>query len=638
MNKRGLLILSPITVTVVGVSFILGSSPKQSAFVYAYDTSKLPTTISLKDNTEEEIRNYYSSLNSLSENERQGNNLLKNLKTILKNDQKYYSYDTDNNGRKIWQIYEIADRDWIKSPASELEGYDPSTNTINNYEYGTSASNKGSNPYIHALYVNREAENNVRAWATTSEGKTSHGNNAEWCIDREHIWPKSQGFEEQGKGGARGDPMHLWPGDSDVNSAIHNNNLYGFVNDSKITSRGKWSYGTSNLLGKSTTLNNSNDVFEPQDSDKGDIARSIFYMVARYNDIAGDDTIDKDNPNLELVQDNTVLASYTSSKTVTGKMGILTDLLEWNKLDPVDEFEIHRNNLLFNNYTNNRNPFIDFPEWADYIWGTVEYDGKQFVSHTSTPSGAANPQTDSINDSKKIASLTVSGTLSKNTYYEHEQFNPNGLTITATYDDASEENVTDKINWPTDLEASITTITASYGGKTVDITINPVIQNVLMGISVSGAITEFCQRDSFYFDGTVTATYQYPEESPVTKTITKGYVVDPENGTQLPYAGDFEVTISYTEHDVTKEATYIISITRKLITEESWFLPALIGLGILLVLIVIIIIMLSSKKGRKKLKKAAAKTAKSTVKSFVKSQSKSSSSTKKKSSSTTKKK
>ena len=62
-------------------------------------------------------------------------------------------------------------------------------------------------------------------------------------------------------------------------------------------------------------------------------------------------------------------------------------MLEWNKLDPVDEFEIHRNNLLYKNYTNNRNPFIDFPEWADIIWGSEQ--GNKY----------ANPLLDRINGS-----------------------------------------------------------------------------------------------------------------------------------------------------------------------------------------------------------------------------------------------
>ena len=366
----------------------------------AYDTSSLPTTINLNDCTDEEVRNYYSALNSLDENERKGTNLLKNLKPILKNGQKYYSYDTDNSGRKIWQIYEIADRDWAKSPASEISGYDSATNTITGYSYGTSATKSGTNPYIHALYVNRSVDNNVRAWAQTDTTTSSHGDNKEWCIDREHIWPKSQGFDNtsEGVGGARGDPMHLWPGDSDVNSSIHSNNYYGYVVSE--TKHGKWSYATKNLLGKALNAGDTVDVFEPQDCDKGDIARAIFYMVARYNYLSGSDSdgIDTNNPNLSLSQDLGDWAStgYTSSTTTTGKMGILTDLLAWHHADPVDEFEIHRNNLLYRNYTNNRNPFIDFPDWVDAIWGVPEYEGRQLGMYDPTPTRSANPQTDKI--------------------------------------------------------------------------------------------------------------------------------------------------------------------------------------------------------------------------------------------------
>ena len=150
-----------------------------------------------------------------------------------------------------------------------------------------------------------------------------------------------------------------------------------------------------NLVGISLT-NGTSKVFEPQDSDKGDIARAVFYMVARYNDLAGTETtITGDEPNLELVNTGSAPSSgYQSTKSLTGKMGLLSDLLEWNRLDPPDEYEIHRNNLLFNNYTNNRNPFIDFPQWADLIWGDdvgVKY---------------ANPLTDQINDNALSISTT----------------------------------------------------------------------------------------------------------------------------------------------------------------------------------------------------------------------------------------
>ena len=372
-----------------GLTFL---APNKASSVEAYYKSSLPTDLDLNDASEDTIRSYYSNLNSLSESERNGNNLLKNLKPILSNNQKYYSYDISNGG-DIWKMYEITDRDWKKSPASEIEGYNAATNTITGYKYGESESKPGSNPYIHALYVNRDTENKVRAWVTEG-GSLSHGGNNEWCIDREHIWPKSHGFEDdktevdKATSGARGDPMHLWAGDSHVNSALHSNYFYGYVDTSKSYTDGKakYSYIANNLMGTSETLGGDIKVFEPQDSDKGDIARAVFYMVARYNNLAGGDTIENDNPNLELVNDLSVWKEkgYISTSSETGKLGIIQDLLKWNEIDPVDGYELHRNNLLYTNFTNNRNPFIDFPQWADMIWG--ENADKQF----------ANPATDKI--------------------------------------------------------------------------------------------------------------------------------------------------------------------------------------------------------------------------------------------------
>ena len=131
--------------------------------VSGYSASSLPTTIDLNDSSDSTIRSYYSSLNNLSTSERQGTNLLKNLKTILKNGQKYYSYE---NGTSIWQMYEITDRDWDKSPASSTTygTYNANTNKITNYTYGTSASSSKNNPYIHALYINRNVNNQTTAW------------------------------------------------------------------------------------------------------------------------------------------------------------------------------------------------------------------------------------------------------------------------------------------------------------------------------------------------------------------------------------------------------------------------------------------------------------------------------------------
>lgn len=360
--------------------------------VDAYSTSSLPSTIDLNDTSAANIRSYYSSLNNLSTSERQGTNLLKNLKTILKNGQKYYSYDS---GNAIWQIYEIADRDWSKSPASSTSygTYNSSTNKITGYTYGTSSSSSKNNPYIHALYINRDVTNQTTAW--------DNHNQDQWGINREHVWPKAEGFENSGAGGARGDPMHLMAGNGYANN-IHSNYYYGYVKtSSSYTDCGsKYSNQSGNLRGTSKTLN-TGTVFEPQDCDKGDIARAIFYMVARYNYLSGSDSdgIDSNNPNLTLTQSMSDWASsgYSSTTSTTGKMGVMTDLLNWHHADPVDEYEIHRNNLLYTNYTNNRNPFIDFPEWVDFIWGTATYNGTSYSSYSSTPTGYATPSSDTIN-------------------------------------------------------------------------------------------------------------------------------------------------------------------------------------------------------------------------------------------------
>ena len=357
---------------------------KKTELVNAYDTSSLPTTINLNDCTEQEIRSYYSDLNSLDVSERKGTNLLKNLKTILSDGQKYYNYDSGDN---VWKMYEITDRDWVKSPASAISygTYNSNTNTITGYKYGSSYDN----PYLHALYVNRNVDHNTRAWGDHTQ--TNYG------INREHIWAKSHGFQAEGAAGARGDPMHLWAANGYANNK-HSNYFFAFVDKTKSPDNcgSAYSYLSGNYKGYSKNLGGNQSVFEPQDSDKGDIARAVFYMVARYNNYAGENSgFGTNNPNLVLANNLSENSrTGTSSANDPYAMGVLSDLLAWNKLDPVDEYEMHRNNLLYRNFTNNRNPFIDFPSWADAIWGTADLDGTNYNSSLTT---VANPSVDPIN-------------------------------------------------------------------------------------------------------------------------------------------------------------------------------------------------------------------------------------------------
>ena len=451
----------------LNVSLYINLNKKPLEAVNAYSTSDLPTTINLNDCSDSEIRSYYSGLNSLDASERKGTNLLKNLKTILSNGQKYYNYDSGDN---VWKMYEITDRDWVKSPANAINygTYNSNTNMITGYQYG---SNK-DNPYLHALYVNRNVANhNTRAWGDHTQ--TNYG------INREHIWAKSHGFQAEGAAGARGDPMHLWAANGYANNK-HSNYFFAFVDKTRSYDNcgSAYSYISGNYKGYSKNLGGNQNVFEPQDSDKGDIARAVFYMVARYNNYAGAASgFDTNNPNL-------VLANSLSENSRTGTStandpyarGGLSDLLAWNKLDPVDEYEMHRNNLLYRNFTNNRNPFIDFPSWADAIWGTANLDG---TGYNSTVSTSANPATDAINSGSSVATFSISTnsvSLNVGDTAEIHGMNAEG-NITWTVGDNTVVNLNknsstnNEIVTITALKSGNTTITATNGGNSETCTV-----------------------------------------------------------------------------------------------------------------------------------------------------------------------
>ena len=577
--------------------------------VSAYSIANLPSTIDLNDCTDAEIRSYYAGLDSLSESERQGTNLLKNLKPILSNNQKYYSYDSNT---KIWQMYEISDRDWEKSPASSTTygAYDPATNKITNYQYGSNSDGK-NNPYVHALYNNRELDNQAKAWGNHNQDG--------WGINQEHIWAKSHGFDTKGSdstGGARGDPMHLWAGNGWANHE-HSNYFFAFVDKNKSYSDAGTKYQTAygNLTGKSRTLSSSAEtVFEPQDSDKGDIARAIFYMVARYNTYAGETSgIDGNNPNLILLNDLSENSrTGTSSATSPFGMGLLSDLLAWNKLDPVDEYEVHRNNLLYKNYTNNRNPFIDFPEWAEYIWGTANYDG---TGYDATPKGAAKPATDvigqqgerfevsveeikfSVGDTFKVSGKNADDDIAWSV-------DDNTVVSLSKNNSANDEEIT-----VTALKNGTTTIRASAfsGGdlinKTIAVTVNDLI---IESISVSGAKTEFKANEEFSTEGLqVKVNYK----NGTSETVTTGYTVSKPD---MNKEGEQTVTVTYQG----MTATYKINIAKAPIPMLYIYLA--IGGGVLVLIILIVIFAKANKKTRKKMLKVAKKGAKAYKKSSKK--------------------
>ena len=168
------------------------------------------------------------------------------------------------------------------------------------------------------------------------------------CYNREHSVPKSW-FNE-------GTPMytdlfHLYPTDGFTNGKRSN---YPFGEVSSPT----WSGNNGGKLGKNTFPGYTGTAFEPADEYKGDFARTYFYMCTRYS-----------NVNFTNAEGKTVFSYNNSNCNLTDFAVAL--FLKWHRNDPVSEKEINRNNSVYR-IQKNRNPFIDYPELVEHIWGTLK--------------------------------------------------------------------------------------------------------------------------------------------------------------------------------------------------------------------------------------------------------------------------
>ncbi len=173
---------------------------------------------------------------------------------------------------------------------------------------------------------------------------------------REQVWAISHGDFGTGKG-AGTDVHHIRPVDLSVNSA-RNNKDFDWGGNRYIDGDGE------------TDCYSDADSWEPRDAVKGDVARMLFYMAVRYEG-------ENNEPDLELVDD---VNSDALNEPGKGYHGRLSSLLEWHKIDPVDSFEIRRNEVIYS-YQNNRNPFIDHPVFVDKIWtitGIDEIEARPF--------------------------------------------------------------------------------------------------------------------------------------------------------------------------------------------------------------------------------------------------------------------
>lgn len=187
------------------------------------------------------------------------------------------------------------------------------------------------------------------------------------CYNREHIWAQSWSNDNSTH---KTDLGHVYPTDGYVNNR-RGNYAFGEVGNASWTSRNGSKLGTCSTPGFNGT------VFEPIDEYKGDIARALMYVSVRY-----------------YQEDSSWGTSDMTNKSVI-KDWAMTMLLRWHRDDPVDEKEINRNNKVYN-IQRNRNPFVDYPDFAEMIWvpGWVSVEETEYTVLVNV---WPNPATSTVN-------------------------------------------------------------------------------------------------------------------------------------------------------------------------------------------------------------------------------------------------
>lgn len=163
------------------------------------------------------------------------------------------------------------------------------------------------------------------------------GSVGDW--NREHLWPRSFGIFNDG-GADNSDIFNLRPSDVQVNS--ERGSL--FFDDTGQAIPLQFSAEGSSKDG---------DSWEPRDDEKGDVARACFYMHVRYD---GSDALTTD----------LTLSDFPSA--AVSRFGKLATLLKWHRLDPVNARNRQRNQEVYDDWQQNRNPFVDHPEFAEQIF------------------------------------------------------------------------------------------------------------------------------------------------------------------------------------------------------------------------------------------------------------------------------
>ena len=230
------------------------------------------------------------------------------------------------------------------------------------------------------------AGNVITVYQNDTNAKQGGGNT---FYNREHSWPKSYGFPNDGSTNyPYTDMHHLFIADSGYNSSRSNKPydycLSGCSEKTTLVNNSRGGPGFSNWTAGSFTQG----MWEVWAGRKGDVARALMYMDIRYEgEIHGVTGVSE--PDLILTDNLTLIENSNQGSNIsTAYMGLLSVLITWHNDDPVDLIELQHTEAVFS-FQGNRNPFVDHPEWVACVFELVCNGGGGGGTDTTAPTQIA---------------------------------------------------------------------------------------------------------------------------------------------------------------------------------------------------------------------------------------------------------
>ena len=345
---------------------------------------------------------------------------------------------------------------------------------------------------------------------------------------REHVWAKSRGIHDNAVSpdilpGAATDAHNLRACEGNVNS-IRNNRWFAectipFVNNGVET--GGFTGGTDAW------------VWKPRPEVKGDVARMMFYMAARYEG-------EGDEPDLMVVD------YFPANNSDEPKHALFTDLLNWHLEDPVDDYERNRNDVVYS-FQGNRNPFIDNPEWIEHIWDN-DFSEMWFTSVPDTETTDREPYTYNISAMGGDAVLSIT-----------EETIPNWLTFTAGTSQAGNATAT-LTGSPTfsDIGTYSVLINLTDGTTTLPQSFDIVVSDGNPITFTSEPLTRAYVEQEYLYEITATgaagAIFNISGDFPDWLSLSNSTLPATLNGTpQIANIGEHNITLTLTDDRNTKK-------------------------------------------------------------------------------------